>query len=309
MLNINYLITKKDLFPQILGVSYEHFIKILPKFSSALRLKEYQRIPEEKRKRKIGGGRKSKLGNDMGKLFFILFYYRHYPTLRLAQVLFNLEDSNLCGWVHFLSSALFDALGYQLQLPKVKVNSIRGIYEVCPDLRYFIVDGTERKINRPKDKTKQKDYYSGKSKTHAVKNQILINPKNKRILYITKTQTARIHDKKALIDDGILLHAPPKAKGLGDLGYQGVTSDCPWLTVITPLKRKPKQKLSSVNKLTNKTISSLRVRVEHTIAKLKVYKILKDTFRNNLQLADLVFKNICCLYNFKLSYRYAKVKT
>jgi hypothetical protein len=44
------------------------------------------------------------------------------------------------------------------------------------------------------------------------------------------------------------------------------------------------------------------------IAKLKVYKILKDTFRNNLQLTDLVFKKICFLYNFKLSYLYAKVK-
>jgi hypothetical protein len=52
MLNINYLITKKDLFPQVLGVSYYHFIKILPKFSSALRLKEYQRIPEKKEKEK-----------------------------------------------------------------------------------------------------------------------------------------------------------------------------------------------------------------------------------------------------------------
>jgi len=40
----------------------------------------------------VGGGRKSKLGDDSGKLFFILFYYRHYPTLRLAQVLFDLED-------------------------------------------------------------------------------------------------------------------------------------------------------------------------------------------------------------------------
>jgi len=39
----------------------------------------------------VDGGRKSKLGDDSGKLFFILFYYRHYPTLRLAQVLFDLE--------------------------------------------------------------------------------------------------------------------------------------------------------------------------------------------------------------------------
>jgi|GEM_PF-6149453 len=45
MLNINYFITKENLFPQVLGVSYYHFKKILPKFSSALQAKEYERIP------------------------------------------------------------------------------------------------------------------------------------------------------------------------------------------------------------------------------------------------------------------------
>lgn len=306
MFNVNYLIKKKDLFPSFLWVSYYQFQKLLPKFSQALRIKEYYRIPPEKRKREIGGGRKSNLGEDEGKLFFILFYYRHYPTLRLAQVLFNLEDSHIHHWVHFLTSVLWEALGYQLKLPKVRVNTLRGIYQTCPDLKEFIVYGTERKIERPKDKTKQKDYYSGKSKTHAIKNQIIINPKKKSILYVTSTRTARIHDKKALIDDGILLHAPPKSKGLGDLGYQGVTDDCSWLTIVTPIKRKPKQELPEADKLTNKALSSIRVKVEHIIGKLKINKILKDQFRGSLKLADLAFKNICCLYNFKLAYRYVE---
>jgi len=274
----------------------------------ALRIKEYERIPEEKRQRKPGGGRKSNLGDDLGKLFFILFYYRHYPTLRLAQVLFHLEDSDLCYWVHFLSDALFEALGYQLKLPEVKVNSLGGLYTICPDLSEFIVDGTERKIERPKDKAKQKDYYSGKNKQHAVKNQIIISPRGKRILHISHTIPAHTHDKKALTDDGILLHAPPKAKGLGDLAFQGVTKDCPWLNVVTPIKSKPKQELSDADKLTNKTLSSIRVRVEHVIGRVKINKILKDQFRGNLKFSDLIFKNICCLYNFQLSYRYAKVR-
>ena len=118
----------------------------------------------------------------------------------------------------------------------------------------------------------------------------------------------RIHDKKALIDDGVLLHAPPRSKGLGDLGYQRVNDDCPWLNVVTPIKRKPKQKLSSADKLTNKTLSSIRVRVEHVIGRLKINKILKDQFRGNLQLADLIFKNICCLYNFRLAYHHVGIK-
>lgn len=304
MFNINYLIRNKDLFPSVLGISSYHFEKLLSKFSQALRMKEYTRIPEEKRQRKIGGGRKSNLGDDTGKLFFILFYYRHYPTLRLAQVLFSLEDSHIHHWVHFLTSVLWETLGYQLTLPKVRINSLHGLYQTCPDLKEFIVDGTERKIERPQDKQKQKDYYSGKKKQHTIKNQVFIHPRKKKILYVSKTISGRVHDKKALIDDGVLLHAPPASKGLGDLGYQGITEDCPWLNLVTPIKRKPKQELSEADKTTNKALSSLRVGIEHVIGKLKVNKILCYSFRSDIDFADRVFKNICCLYNFKLAYRY-----
>ena len=230
-----------------------------------------------------------------------------YPTLRFAQALFSLEDSHIHYWIHFLTSVLWEALGYQLDLPKAKVSSLAGLYSTCPDLKEFIVDATEREIERPKDKTKQKDYYSGKKKEHTVKNQIIISPKKKRILYVSKTITGRVHDKKALIEDGILTMAPLKSTGMADLGYQGVNEDCPWLKVIIPIKKKPKQKLTESDEATNKSISSIRVRVEHVIGKLKINKILCHSFRSNIDFADKVFKNICCLYNFKLNYKYRYV--
>lgn len=307
MFNISYIIKKKDLFPSVLGISYYHFEKLLPKFSQALRIKEHSRIPDDKRKRRPGAGRKSNLGDDTGKLFFILFYYRHYPTLRFAQALFSLEDSHIHYWIHFLTDILWETLGYQLQLPKARISSLQGMYQNCPDLKEFIVDGTEREIERPKDNQKQKDYYSGKKKHHTVKNQVIINPTKKKILYVSKTTTGRIHDKKALIDDGILTLAPLRSKGLGDMGYIGVTDDCPWIRLITPFKRKPKQELSEADKTTNKSLSALRVRVEHVIGKLKINKILCYSFRSNIDFSDQIFKNICCLYNFKLAYRYPYV--
>ncbi len=260
MFNISYIIRKKDLFPTVLGISHYHFERLLPKFSQALRIKQYSRIPDNKRRRKVGGGRKSNLGDDTRKLFFILFYYRHYPTLRFAQALFSLEDSHIHYWIHFLTSVLWEALGYQLDLPKAKVSSLQGLYSTCPDLKEFIVDGTEREIERPKNKTKQKDYYSGKKKEHTVKNQVIINPRKKKILYVSKTITGRVHDKKALVEDGVLILAPPKSKGLGDLAYQGVKEDCPWLNMVTPIKRRPCHKLSEAEKITNKTLSAVRVK-------------------------------------------------
>ncbi|MEP0870686.1 transposase family protein [Trichocoleus desertorum AS-A10] len=48
----------------------------------------------------------------------------------------------------------------------------------CPSLE-FIIDGTERRINRPKDKTERKQYYSGKKKTFTVKNNIISQRRGK----------------------------------------------------------------------------------------------------------------------------------
>ena len=151
MLNYQYILTKKNLFQVSTGFSYPQFTKLLPKFTAALRKAEYQRITEEKRIRQVGGGRKSKLTTDKQKLFFTLFYYRHYPTFRLAQILFEMEISNLCHWSNFLSKVLFEALGYELKLPETRINSLHGLFTVCPALKQFIVDGTERPIERPKN--------------------------------------------------------------------------------------------------------------------------------------------------------------
>lgn len=56
-------------------------------------------------------------------------------------------------------------------------------------------DGTERPIQRPKDSEKQKEYYSGKKKTHTVKNNILANS-NCEIIFLTPTMEGKKHDKK-----------------------------------------------------------------------------------------------------------------
>lgn len=302
MLNYHYILTKKDLFQVTTGFSYSLFNKLLPKFSQALRNKEYQRIPKEKRIREVGGGRKSKLSTDQQKLFFILFYYRNYPTLRLAQVLFEIEDSNLCHWIHFLSDALFSALGYQLKLPEIRINSLYGLFTICPALREFIVDGTERPIERPKDNNRQQKYYSGKKKRHTIKNQVVIHPKSKRILFVSKTVEGKMHDKTLLEETGILLKVPPKSCGLGDSGYEGVRKESSWLKFVTPLKKKPGGERTDMEKQVNKTLSSIRVKVEHVIGRLKVNRILSDKFRGNLSFADMAFKNCACLYNFRLNY-------
>ena len=55
----------------------------------------------------------------------------------------------------FLEPVLFKAMGYKLDLPKVKSRYLGQVIEICPQLKDFVVDATERKIRRPKDGEKQ----------------------------------------------------------------------------------------------------------------------------------------------------------
>lgn len=302
-MNYIYLLKHKELFPSVIGITYKQFELILPKFSSALRRAEHKKAYEKKRQRDVGGGRKPHLLTDRQKLFFILFYYKVYPTFRFAQAIFEFAKCNIQYWKEFLEPVLFEALGYELELPKVRVNGITGLLEVCPALREFITDATERPIRRPKNPKDQTKYYSGKKKKHTVKNQLIVSPRTKRILSVSATVEGKLHDKKLMEKDSTIYYAPPKARRLGDLGYQGVREINPLVSFVTPIKKPPNQELSEGNKTTNKAISSIRIRVEHSLAYLKHFAILTHPFRNRLEKAHQPFVNLACIYNFTRTHR------
>lgn len=304
-MNYLYLLDHKELFPYAIGITHYQFESILPRFSSALRRAEHKRAYEEferkmgrERRKAFGVGRKPTLRTDRQKLFFILFYYKVYPTFRFAQCIFNFDKRNIQLWKEFLEPVLFEALGYQLELPVVKVNSYSGWREVCPALREFIVDTTERRVRRPKDLDDRKLYYSGKKKYHTVKNQIIVDPRKRRILSVSRTAEGKLHDKKLLEQDSTIYHAPPKARGLGDLGYQGAGEVNPLISLLTPFKKPKGKELSDSDKETNRAISSVRVGVEHPLAYLKHFNILSHPFRNRIEKAHQPFETIACIYNY-----------
>ena len=160
-----YLKTKPYLFPSVIGITHKQFHKLLPKFSIALRKAEQAKAYNKKRFRQPGGGRKAKYQTDAEKLLLIFFYYKAYPTFRLAEFFFQLDKRNIQLWVRFLENVLWDSLGYQLELPVVKAKHLYYVLDICPGLKEFLVDCTERNIQRP-DKKLQEFYYSGKRKLH-----------------------------------------------------------------------------------------------------------------------------------------------
>ena len=89
------------------------------------------------------------------------------------------------------------------------------VNEVGPDL---VIDGTERRRQRPKDGQQQRESYSGKKKSHTDKNILLANAHTTKVVYLSPTEVGKTHDKKMVDQQPI---AYPTGATLGkDTGFQ-----------------------------------------------------------------------------------------
>lgn len=85
-----------------------------------------------------------------------------------------------------------------------------------PDL---LIDGTERRRQRPQTNEKQTAHYSGKKKAPTDKNVVLVNRHSKKVAYLSATRPGKVHDQK-IADDSAIVY--PKQAVLGkDTGFQG----------------------------------------------------------------------------------------
>lgn len=252
----------------------------------------------ENRKRAYGAGRNAHLQQLEDKLLFILFYFRQYPTQEVQGFFFGMSQAQANEWIHRLRGLLNESLGYEMQLPERRAANLEAVLSSCPSLE-FIIDGTERPINRPQDKDKQKEYYSGKKKQHTVKNN-LITERGGQVVYLSGTYAGKQHDKKIADEEGYRF--PSGSKLLQDTGFQGYQPE--GVIVIQPKKKPRGGELTADEKLVNRAISSLRVEVEHQIGGVKRCQILVQKFRNRVTgFIDEAIETACGLHNFRLSHR------
>lgn len=301
MITFKDIKNKPNLFKCFTGLTVSEFSNLLPSFGRSYEniLTESDKKRKEPRQRKRGGGSKPVLLTLEDKLLFILFYFKFYPVQAVQGYFFGIGQSQACDWIHRLSSTLNNALGYEKQLPARKTKEVKQVLEACPGLE-FIIDGTERPIQRPKDKDRRKEYYSGKKKRHTVKNVVITDKRTKKIKALSDTTEGKKHDKTATDDWEV--EFPPDSALFKDTGFQGYE---PPNTVPIQPKKKPKGKeLTPEEKQRNKEISRERVGVEHSIGGAKIYHIVRDTFRNHKnQFDDRVMEIACGLFNFKIDQR------
>lgn len=171
------------------------------------------------RQRRAGGGRKATLRLAEDQLLFILVYQKTYPLQEIMGELFGLHVSNVNEWIHRLLPVLRDALDELHVLPERDAPAVAQAQTQRRTGQTVIIDGTERRRQRPKSPEKQTLHYSGKKKTHTDKNLILAERKTTRVLYLSPTYAGTAHDKKIADHENIAY--TPNTTLYQDTGFQG----------------------------------------------------------------------------------------
>jgi hypothetical protein len=279
------------------GLNRKAFENLLEKFEKVYNEQEEKR-GKRPRKRKRGGGRKGRLASMAEKLFYILFYFKCYPTFDLASVLFDFDRSQAHRWVHKLQEILEKTLGEKQVLPLRQIHSVEEFLEKFPMVKKVIVDGTERAISRPKNEEKQRENYSGKKKRHTRKN-IVASDKEKKILVLTTTKTGKTHDKKIQEEEDFILGIPEKIEVLADSGFQGLQKQ--YENICLPKKKRRGGELTKEEKEKNKELAKERVVVENAIGGVKRYNAVSHIYRNRIiDFDDKLMLTACGLWNFYL---------
>jgi len=221
MITYDELKTNSKEFLSATGITVAEFEYLLPAFGSAYqaRYRADRTVAGLPRQRQAGGGPKGTLPRMADKLLFILVYQKTYPLQTMMGLHFGLSQPQANAWIHRLTPILQEALA-ALKLKPAREASALADSEAMQDLPAdLLIDGSERRQQRPQDKTEQQEQYSGKKKAHTDKNLLLVHAQTKQVLYLGPTEPGRTHDKK-LADQEAITYPPGTTLGK-DSGFQG----------------------------------------------------------------------------------------
>lgn len=221
MMTYTTLKTNPQKFLALTGLTPQEFERLLAPFrrSSESVYRPDRTLTGRRRQRCWGAGRHGSLYPPEQKLLFILVYLKTYPLQVLLGEIFNLSQPQVNHWIHRLLPILRSALDELGVLPERDPTHFAHSQQRSGAAPRLIIDGTERRRQRPKNPEKQRLHYSGKKKTHSDKNVVVVEAQRQRIGFLSRTCPGKLHDKKIADQAGISY--PPGTVLYKDTGFQG----------------------------------------------------------------------------------------
>jgi hypothetical protein len=291
------------LFKSFTGLTVVEFDNIYEKeITKRYDKHEIQRLSSKRkdiRERSTGAGRPFKL-DIKNRFLMLLVYYRLYITYTLAGFLFDLDQSNICRDIQKIESLIIQCVPIPQKIYKItkkRLKTSEDVEKYFPGFMTFI-DSTEQQIPRPtNNKSKRKLFYSGKKKRYTVKTQFMINNRG-CIIHKSNHKKGCRHDYDIYEENHPV--TPKEVVNVFDLGYLGIEKDFTDQLSALPYKKNRNQELSEEEKEYNQYHSKKRIVIEHTICRLKKYRIMNDIFRNKLRKYDKISDIVSGLVNYRI---------
>lgn len=241
------------------------------------------------RRRAVGAGRKHRY-DLRDRLLMTLFWLRVYTTYEVMGFFYDLNKTNIEDNLKDVLATLEMMTTFAFERPdaeRVKLRSVQAVMDAFPDVR-LVIDAKEQRIQRPKStkddqghlQDHQKPYYSGKKKTHTLKNQIAVRPDGLIEDVSGSVPGGRTHDLSLLRQTDLLGQLEPDEAAMVDKGYAGIQKDYPDVRVYQPYKARRNHPLTDEQKAYNRFLARYRIVVEHTIAQLNRFQVLVQVFRH-----------------------------
>src|SRR5258708_15851385 len=146
------------------GLKADEFEGLLKAFGEAYQegYPAQQTVTGAVRQRRQGAGNKGKLSRMEDKLLFILVYQKTYPLQTMLGLEFGISQGRVNEWIHRLTPLLQQALSKLGMTPERDGQAVQNSALALEGGADLVIDGTERRRQRPQNATAQKEHYSGK---------------------------------------------------------------------------------------------------------------------------------------------------
>src|SRR5262245_37270022 len=264
-------------FPALTGMTRLEFDSLLLRFRQAeadLRARSASTRGGKPRQRAAGAGRRYAHG-AADRLLMALLWLRVYPTYEVLGLLFGLHKRN----AQLNARAALEVLDALDDFPfdrpgpdREKMRSAAAVMAAFPPVR-FVIDA-----NKPRGEEAQRPYYSGKKKAHTVKTRVAVNPRG-QIEAVSASVPGSTHDLTLLVQSGVLDRHGEGEGGMMDKGYLGVDKHRPGVPLVLPHRKPRGGELSDEQRAHNRQVARHRIVVEHTMAQLNRFTVLRQVFR------------------------------
>jgi hypothetical protein len=205
-----------------------------------------------------------------------------YPTYKSLGFLFGLHHGNAIRDVADVLAILDPLRDFPFDRPdRDPLGSVEAVMGAFPMVR-LVVDTKEQRARRPEGQHEvQKPYYSMKKKAHALKAQIAVRPDGRIESVGDSVPGGSRRDKALLLESGLSGRLGEGQAARADKAYENIRVKDPAAPLITPRPARRGHPLTAHREVANRFIARYRIVVEHTIAQLNRYTVLRQVYRGS----------------------------